>query len=168
MDGGFIGEPEKVGVDRAGLEQAIRLLEEQREEGLHDGAQLFVARQGQPLVDVAIGEAKPGVPLRTDSVMLWWSSGKPLTAVAIAQQMERGKLKVDDRVQEYIPEFANGKESATIKHVLTHTGGFPMETFPFYIHDWDTVIQKICEAPAEWEPGTAAGLSRNLWLVYPG
>jgi len=157
MDGGFVGEPENVGVDRGGLEQAIRLLEEQREQGLHDGAQLFIARKGQPLVDVAIGEAQPGVPLRTDSVMLWFSSGKPLTAAAIAQQVERGKLKLDDRVQSYIPEFANGKEAATIKHVLTHTGGFPMEGFPFYIYDWDTVIQKICEAPAEWEPGTAMG-----------
>ena len=74
MNGGIIGEPEKVGVDRGGLEQAIRLLEEQRERGFHDGAQLFVARKGQPVLDVAIGEAQPGVPLRTDSVMLWLSS----------------------------------------------------------------------------------------------
>jgi len=157
MDGGFVGNPGKVGVDRGGLEQAIRLLEEQREQGLHDGAQLFVARKGEPLVDAAIGEAQPGVPLRTDSVMLWLSSTKPLTAVAIAQQMERGKLKLDDQVQSFIPEFAHGKESATIRHVLTHTGGFPMNAFPFLRCDWDETIQKICEEPAEWEPGTAAG-----------
>ena len=157
MDGGVIGNPEEVGVARDGLEQAIKLLMEQREQGLHDGAQLFVARRGQPLLDVAIGEAQPGVPLRTDSVMLWFSSTKPLTAIAIAQQMERGKLKLDDRVQKHIPEFANGKETATIKHVLTHTGGFPMGTFPFLRYDWDEVIQKICEEPAEWEPGSAAG-----------
>ena len=157
MDGGIIGKPEEVGVDRGGLEEAIRLLEEQREQDLHNGAQLFVARKGQPLLDVAIGEVQPGVPLNTDSVMLWFSSTKPLTAVAIAQQIERGKLKLDDRVQSIIPEFASGKESATIKHVLTHTGGFPMGTFPFLRYDWNTVIQKICEAPAEWEPGIAAG-----------
>lgn len=157
MNGGFIGDPEKVGVDRGGLEQAIRLIKEQRESDLHDGAQLFIARKGEPLLDVAIGEAQPGVPLRTDSVMLWLSSTTPLTAVAIAQQMEQGKLKLDDRVQSFIPEFANGKESATIRHVLTHTGGFPMNTFPFLNYDWDETIHKICEAPAEWEPGTAAG-----------
>ena len=32
-----IGEPEKVGVERSGLEQAIKLLEEQGERGLHEG-----------------------------------------------------------------------------------------------------------------------------------
>lgn len=157
MNRQLIGEPEKVGVDRGGLEKAMRLLEEQRERGLHDGAQLFVARKGQPLLDVAIGEAQPGKSLRTDSVMLWLSSTKPLTAVAIAQQMERGKLNLDDPIQSFIPEFAAGKESATIRHVLTHTGGFPMNTFPFLRYDWDDTIQKICDEPAEWEPGTAAG-----------
>ena len=157
MEGGITGNPRKAGVDRSGLEQVIRLLEEQREEGLHDGAQLFVARKGQPLVDVAIGEAQPGVPLRTDSVMLWLSCTKPLTAAAIAQQMERGKLQLDDRVQSFIPEFASGKESATIRHVLTHTGGFPMGGVPLFSYGWDEAIRKICEEPAEYEPGTAAG-----------
>ncbi len=157
MDGGFIGNPAEVGVEKSGLERAVELLEEQREQGLHDGAQIFVARKGQPLLDAAIGEAQPGVPLRTDSVMLWFSSTKPLTAAAVAQQVERGNLKVDDRVQSYIPEFANGKEAATISHVLTHTGGFPMVTFPFLRYGWEEAIRSICEEPAEWEPGTAAG-----------
>jgi CubicO group peptidase (beta-lactamase class C family) len=157
MDGGIIGNPEEVNVDRSGLEKVINLLEEQRKKGLHDGAQLFMARRGRPLIDIAIGEAQHGVPLRTDSVMLWFSATKPLTAVAIAQQFEQGRINLDDRVQSFIPEFANGKESATIRHVLTHTGGFPMPMFPFLRYDWDTVIQRICEAPAEWEPGAAAG-----------
>jgi len=157
VDGGLIRDPEKVGVAREGLEKAIQLLEEQREQGLQDGAQLFVARKGQPLLDIAIGEAQPAVPLRTDSVMLWFSAGKPLTSVAIAQQIERGKLSLDDRIQSYIPEFTNGKEAVTIRNVLTHTGGFPMNNFPFLRYDWDTAIQKICEEPAEWEPGTEAG-----------
>ncbi|MDK1022350.1 MAG: serine hydrolase domain-containing protein [Candidatus Hydrogenedentes bacterium] len=157
MNGGVIGNPEESGIDRDGLEGAIRLLEKQRDAGLHDGAQLFVARNGNVVLDVAIGEARPGVPLTTGSVMLWYSSTKPLTAVAIAQQLERGKLKLDERVQSIIPEFANGKESATIKHILTHTGGFPMNDFPFLRYDWDSVIQSICDEQAEYEPGTAAG-----------
>lgn len=157
MDGGIIGNPENTGVDRSGLEQAIHLLEEQRERGMHDGAQLFAARKSQTLVDVAIGEAQSGIALRTNSVMLWLSSTKPLTAVAIAQLMERGKLRLDDPVHSYIPEFANGKESATIRQVLTHTGGFPMRTASFLRLTWDETIQAICTAPAEWEPGAAAG-----------
>jgi len=157
MEGGIIGDPEKAGIDVKGLEQAIGLIEKQREEGLHDGAQLFVARRGKIVIDVAIGEAQPGVPMHTDSAMLWFSSTKPLTSVSIAQQVERGKLNLDDTVKSIIPKFTNGKNSATVKHVLTHTGGFPMNNFPFLRYDWETVIQKICEEPAEYEPGTAAG-----------
>ncbi len=157
MDGGFVGNPEETGTSGEGLQRAIDLLEEQRREGLHHGAQLFVARHGKILVDAAIGEVTAGAPLKTDSVMLWFSSTKPLTAVAIAQLWEQGKLNLDDPVRKFIAEFAGGKEAATVRQLLTHTGGFRMEAFPFLRYDWETVIEKICEEPAEWEPGTAAG-----------
>jgi len=157
MDGGIIGNPEDVKITGDSLEQAIELLEKQKQQNLHNGAQLFVARKGKPVIDVAIGEVEAGIPLKTNSVMLWFSSTKPLTAVAIAQLFETGKLKLDDRVQKYIPEFTNGKETATIRQVLMHTGGFRMVNFPFLRYDWDTNILKICEDPAEWEPGTEAG-----------
>jgi CubicO group peptidase (beta-lactamase class C family) len=157
MNGGILNNPERVGIDAKGLEQAIEHLERLRREGMHDGAQFFIARHGVNVLDVAMGEASPGIPLKTDSVMLWFSSTKPFTAVAIAQQVERGKVSLDDPVKKYIPGFVNGKEKCLVRHVLTHTGGFRMETFPFLRYDWDTNIQKICEEPAEWEPGTAAG-----------
>ena len=157
MNGGVVGSPEHSGVDPAGLEAAIGLLESQREAGLHDGAQLFVARKGKAVLDVAVGEAEPGVPLTIDSVMLWFSASKPLTAVAVAQLLEQGKVALEDRVQSIIPEFDNAKGSATVAHVLTHTGGFPMQRYPFLRYDWDRVIHDICAEPAEYEPGSAAG-----------
>ncbi len=157
MDGGIISDPEETGTSRRGLQQAIDLLEEQRREGLHHGAQLFVAKRGKILVDAAIGEVTAGVPLKVDSVMLWFSATKPLTAVAIALLWEQDKLGLDDAVTKFIPEFGNGKEAATVRQLLTHTGGFRMEAFPFLRYDWETVIEKICGEPAEWEPGTAAG-----------
>ena len=166
MNGSILGSPERVGIDPRGLEQAVEHLERLRREGMHDGAQLFVARHGIPVMDVALGEARPGVPLKIDSVMLWYSATKPLTSVAIAQQAERGKLSIDDPVKKYIAEFGNGKDTCTVKHVLMHMGGFRMEMFPFLRYDWPTVIQKICEEPAEWEPGAAAGYhALSGWCV---
>lgn len=166
MDGGIIGDPEETGTSRQALERAIDLLEQQRREGLHHGAQIFVARRGRILVNAAIGEVTAGIPLATDSVMLWFSATKPLTAVAIAQLWEQGKLSLDDPVSKFIPEFAAGKEKATVQQVLTHTGGFPMDGFPFLRYDWATVIEKICEEPAEWEPGTAASYHQlSGWCI---
>ena len=43
---------------------------------------------------------------------------------AIMLLVERGKIKLDEPVRAYIPEFAgNGKESITVRHLMTHTSG---------------------------------------------
>lgn len=93
--------------------------------GLHIGAQVYVAQSGSVLWDYAFGQARPDLPMSPETVMIWLSSSKPLTATAIAQQVELGNLDWDDPVVEYIPEFApNGKEVITLRHLLTHTCGF--------------------------------------------
>jgi CubicO group peptidase (beta-lactamase class C family) len=137
----------------------VELLERQWREDLHDCAQCYVSLDGQEMLDGAIGESRPGRPLRTDDVMLWYSAGKPLTTIAILQLWERGALGLDDRVAEFVAGWGNGKEACTLRHVLTHTGGFPMYGSP----DFDTdltpseVLARIAATPAAWEPGTKAG-----------
>ena len=118
-------EPESAGLRREALLEAAQALEAGREAGQHAGAQLYVSRHGQAVLEFACGDALTGAPLEPDSIMAWFSSGKPLTAVAIAWLHERKKLDLDDAVARYLPEFGNGKERCTIRHLLTHQGGFP-------------------------------------------
>jgi CubicO group peptidase (beta-lactamase class C family) len=91
--------------------------------------------------------------------MLWYSSGKPWTAVAVLQQWERDRLGFDDLVAKYVDGWGNGKERATLRHVLTHTGGFPMFGDPVFDADvsFDEALAATAAIPAVWEPGTAAG-----------
>ncbi len=132
-------------------------------ENLHIGAQLYVSIDGATVVDLGLGEARAGVPMRPDHLMLWMSSVKPVTAIAIAQMWERGLLELDDRVAQYIPEFAaNGKSGITIRHVLTHTGGFPKAAAQWAsstASSWEQIIGKISAAPLEagWVPGQTSG-----------
>src|SRR5688572_28910496 len=94
-------------------------------ERLHVGAQMYVSLNGEPVACFGMGEARSGVAMTADTLMLWLSSVKPVGAVAIAQLWEQGELELDDRVADYIPEFGvKGKEGITIRHLLTHTGGF--------------------------------------------
>ena len=98
----------------------------------------------------------PGRALGTDDLMLLYSAGKPVTVVVL-QLWEQGKLGLDDRVAEYVDGWGAGKERCTIRHVLTHTGGFPMS---------DTTVRRRPAlrrdvgahrgAPGGWEPGTDA------------
>jgi CubicO group peptidase (beta-lactamase class C family) len=135
------------------------ILERQRTEDLHDCAQCYVSLRGEVLLDTAIGESRPGRALRIDDVMLWYSSGKPLTTVAILQLWQRGRLNLDDPVAEFVDGWGNGKERCTIRHVLTHTGGFPMYGSPDFDTDlsFSESLARIAATPATWEPGTAAG-----------
>jgi CubicO group peptidase (beta-lactamase class C family) len=78
-------------------------------------------------------------------------------------------LSLDDRIADYVDGWGNGKERATIRHVLTHTGGFPMTGSRF---DYDPglsyaeKVARIAAAPAEWEPGTEAGYHLGTgWIV---
>ena len=144
----------------ADLTPLVEAVERQRQAGLHDGAQLYVSHQGKTLLDTAVGESVPGRPLQPDDLTLWYSSGKPVTTVAVLQLWERGAIGLDDPVGRYIPNWGAGKERVTIRHVLTHTGGFTMvgreEPFDKDL-SYQEVVKRIAAHPVEWEPGTKAG-----------
>lgn len=142
------------------LERTVAALEKGRADGYHPGAQLEVRHRGDAVASIAIGEARPGVSMTTDTLVPWFSCTKAVTAVAVMQQWERGNLDVDDTVATHIPEFAaGGKERITLRHVLTHTGGFRSVEGSVWREEWDDAIALIASAPLEdgWVPGERAG-----------
>jgi len=60
-------------------------------------------------------------------------------------------------VSKHWPEFAqNGKETVTIRHILTHRGGFPQtpESLPWTDWpDWNKVTRAMEQAPTVYTPG---------------
>jgi CubicO group peptidase (beta-lactamase class C family) len=136
--------------------------------GLHLGAQVYISRRGEILADAGIGMARAGVEMSVGTIMPWLSAGKPLTAVAVAQLQESGRLGWDDPVVQYLPEFGvKGKEPITIRHLLTHTGGFRWADFAVTM-PWETIIQRICAAPLEprWVVGETAGYhALTSWYI---
>ena len=143
---------------RPDLAPVLELLERQRADGWHDGAQCYVSRHGEVLLDTTIGESRPGRALESDDLMLLYSAGKPVTVVAVLRLWEQGKLGLDDRVADYVDGWGVGKERCTIRHVLTHTGGFPNADAKLFDADlpYDEVVAHIAASPARWEPGTDA------------
>ena len=100
------------------------------------GAAVAVMQRGQLLYRNTFGYQNPEgqEPLRPDAIFRIASMTKPVTTVALLIQAQRGKLKLEDPVAKYIPEFAQipmtyGGYNAVplqIWHLLTHTGS--MET----------------------------------------
>lgn len=153
------------------LPRTRHLLEGGLAQRVHIGVQLYVSRNGQVVANWALGEAQYDVPMTVDTLMVWFSCSKPIGAVAIAQLWEQGKLALDDPVCIYIPEFgANGKTKITIRHVLTHTGGFLRDWNwrEYTTLTWPELITRICAAPLEsdWIPGRTAGYHpASAWFL---
>lgn len=156
------------------LPRAARAIEEGRARGLHFGGQLYVSLRGEVVADAAFGEDAPdpdggGRPLDNRALMLWLSSTKPVTAVAIGQLWEQGRLDLDDPIAVHVPEFAaGGKEAITLRHALTHTGGFRMLDVGYPRLTWEETIAKICAARREprWVPGAKAGYHQaSSWFI---
>ncbi len=103
------------------IESAIR-------EGTIPGAVLVVGHDGQVIYRKAYGERalEPRREAMTvDTIFDVASLTKVIvTTTAVMQLVERGKVRLNDPVAKYLPEFAqNGKEDITVRQLLTHYSG---------------------------------------------
>src|SRR5437660_10651151 len=108
-------------------------------------------------------------PMTTDTIFDAASLTKVVaTTPAIMLLVERGRIKSDERVQTYLPEFkGEGKEAITVRQLMTHTSGLPpdIETRS----DWqgqEAAIRKACEEKLQSAPGTVFRYSDiNFFLL---
>ncbi|MGD9347270.1 MAG: serine hydrolase [Candidatus Aminicenantes bacterium] len=63
------------------------------------------------------------VPAKPESAYRLASITKTITAMAILQLVEKGKIDLDDEVQRYVPYFPKKKWPITIRQLLGHIGG---------------------------------------------
>ncbi len=106
-------------------------LDAQVEQAIHDklipGAVLLIGHNGQIVYRKAYGSRAlvPAVePMTLDTIFDAASLTKVVaTTSSIMQLFERGKLRVNDRVTQYLPEFQGGRSDITVRDLLTHFSG---------------------------------------------
>jgi CubicO group peptidase (beta-lactamase class C family)/Flp pilus assembly protein TadD len=64
-----------------------------------------------------------GTPAKPESAYRLASVTKPMTAVAVLQLVERGKIDLDAEVQTYVPYFPKKPWPVTVRQLLGHVGG---------------------------------------------
>ena len=62
-------------------------------------------------------------PANPETIFMWFSMTKLVTATAIMQLADLKKLKLDDPATKYVPNFHNS--DVTIRHLLNHSSGLP-------------------------------------------
>lgn len=125
--------PEKVGMDAAVLEKIPERMREFVEAGQISGAVTLVAKDGKIAHLEAVGrrDVESDVPMKEDTMFAIASMTKPITATALMILVDDGKVKLDDPVAKYIPEFENAKlkggqppeRPITVFDCITHTSG---------------------------------------------
>jgi CubicO group peptidase (beta-lactamase class C family) len=157
-----------LGMTATGIERIWTGVERLYRSGFYPAIALCVRREGQVVLDRAIGHARGNGPsdrenaARTPATpatpFVIFSASKAMTAVVAHLLDERGLLHVGDRVCEYIPEYAaHGKEAITIEHVLSHRAGVP--NLPADAFDLDRFgdrefqLEMLCAAKPRSRPG---------------
>src|SRR5262245_44456027 len=91
------------------------------------GAVLLVGHEGQVVYQKAYGHRAliPNPePMTLDTIFDIASLTKVVaTTSSIMKLVERGQVRLNDRVTEYIPEFQGGKTEITVRNLLTHFSG---------------------------------------------
>lgn len=114
--------------------------------GKYPGISTLIIQNGNEVQQNLFGHADMQNKIKMDrsTIVRIYSMTKPVTAVAVMQLVEAGKLTLDDKVADFIPAFANtkvytekdGKVSMvdqaspmTVRNLLTHTSGL--------VYGWD-------------------------------
>jgi CubicO group peptidase (beta-lactamase class C family) len=63
------------------------------------------------------------VPAKASTVYRWASIAKPVTATAVLQLAQHGKLDLDKPIQDYCPDFPRKPWPITPRHLLGHLSG---------------------------------------------
>lgn len=111
-------------------ERVVGAIEHAIEEGLAPGAVAAIGRGDETLCHVAVGRrmiAPEERPMLPDTVFDLASLTKPIaTATAVMRLVEAGSVALDDPVHRFLPAFrGDGRERATVRHLLTHSSGLP-------------------------------------------
>ncbi len=178
-------DPQALGFSQKGLQRLTEVLRREVEQKMLPGAVVLLAREGRVGCFEALGsrDARTGTPMRHDSIFRIYSMTKPIVSVGLMMLVEAGRLKLDDPVAKYLPEFAEpmvgverdgalslvpAARPITIQDLLRHTSGL---TYDFAttgavgrlyveagLRDLDLPSDEFCrrlaQLPLLYQPGT--------------
>ncbi|UJW29973.1 beta-lactamase family protein [Saccharothrix sp. AJ9571] len=131
------------------------------DEGRETGAAVSVWASGREVVRLSGGwsDAARSRPWTDDTLVTTYSTSKPFAALTALVAVAEGALELDGPVARYWTDYATaGKESTTLREILTHRSGlpaFPPEAREIDLLDDAALRRALAAATPEFEPGSA-------------
>lgn len=137
------------------LKKITLYMEKSIKAGQFPGAVVLIGHRNKIVYQGVFGQRriKPDLaPMTLDTIFDVASLTKVVaTTPAIMQLIEQKKLKLSDRVTKFWPEFgSHGKNTITIRQLLTHTSGLPTGISPRSEREALTTIEKM---KPKYKPG---------------
>ena len=140
------------------------------------GAVMLVADREHVIYEDTVGWADIDGqrPMAANSMFWIASQSKPITAAAFMMLVDEGKVRLDDPVENYLPEFRGQmvlveadkehrllkrpRHPITVREVLSHTSGLPfqsaLEEPTLDLYPLAARVRSYAMTPLEFEPGT--------------
>ncbi len=165
---GYEDDPSAAKLARADVEAVWSSVQDWYRMGTTPAIQVCVRHNGAIVLNRTIGHGWGNGPedgpdaekiLATpDTPFCGFSTAKGVSATLMFMLIEQGAFGVNDRVCEYIPEFAaNGKETITIGDVLSHSAGVPFMAPPYraidVVVDEELAVRALADLVPSWRPG---------------
>lgn len=177
--------PETVGFDSRRLGKLEDYVQGFVDRGQFAGATTLLARHGKIVEMKNYGRKSVGGPaMSADTIFRIYSMTKPITGVALIALLEDGKLRLDDPVTRFLPEFKDlkviagfdaagnpiledAKRPPTIRELMSHTAGYgyglsadsPADKLyrtnaALLAPSMDEFIRRAARLPLVYQPGT--------------
>ncbi len=157
------------------VQKIDELINKYQEYGLFNGS-VLVAQDGKIILSKGYGESdfdkkianKPETKFRIGSIT------KQFTSMLVMQLVEKGKIKLDGKLSDYLTYYRkdNG-DKITIHNLLTHTSGIPNYTNNAEFmqkHMGEAITPKdlivnYCSGDLEFEPGSSWNYSNSGYII---
>ena len=156
----------------AKIQQVLELANKYRQ---FNGSAL-VAENGKVIYKGGFGLANMewNIPNTPDTKFRLGSITKQFTAMLTLQLVEQGKIKLDGKISDYLPDYRKDiGDKVTIHHLLTHTSGIPSYTSqpgffanvsrnPYKVVDF---VKQYASGNLEFEPGTKYSYNNSGYFL---
>ncbi len=138
------------------------------------GLTVLIAKEGKVLYRKAFGMAnlELKVPMKPENVFEIGSMTKQFTAISILMLVEQGKLKLDDDITTYLPDYPTHGKKLTLHNLLNHTAGIKsytemegLNTFARIDRTPTSLIDHFKNEPTDFDPGTQWHYNNSGYVI---
>ena len=111
------------------------------------------------------------MPVTPDTRFRIGTASTMLTSAAAGVLVEKGRLRLDDEIQTYVPQFPKKQWSVTLRQLMAHVGGMGTDggdEGPLFLHRCERpveALEHLAQGELLFEPGTQYRYSKYGWIL---